>query len=332
MWQWNPIEVHGVALRHPHRGIARRAARHGEPELRVVGAGGDVLVRVRFDAGGDAHEHPGGAAGRSPRAPRCGRARRTSRRRCRPTPSSSASRELELRLVVAVEHDPVGGKPGAQRDVQLPAGRDVEVEALFGDEAGHGHAQERLARVGDGAVAERGPRTPGSVPAARPRRTRRAVCRTSRRARRGRSRRWRGGRRRRPPRSEGAGAGRSGRRSSRPAVARRPARRRRAACHLVGRVDAEDRERARQPDAARLRQPEPGLRERDVVGDHPAVAVEAVEQLGEVAHPGGDAVRAPAAPPPRRPRRDTAASARSRSSSRSCTSGARLTSRGPAGG
>ena len=43
------------------------------------------------------------------------------------------------------------------RDVGLPAGRHVEVEPLFGDEAGHGDAQERLARVGDGAVAERGP-------------------------------------------------------------------------------------------------------------------------------------------------------------------------------
>ena len=61
--------------------------------------------------------------------------------------------------------------------------------------------------------------------------------------------------------------------------------------HLVGRVHAEHRERARETETTRLGQPEPRLRERGVVGDHPAVAVEAVERLGEVAHPRGDAVR-----------------------------------------
>ena len=60
------------------------AVRHGEPELRVVGTGGDVLVGVRLDAG--RHPHEDACAWTRPRrrAPRCGRARRTSRRRCGP--------------------------------------------------------------------------------------------------------------------------------------------------------------------------------------------------------------------------------------------------------
>jgi hypothetical protein len=46
-----------------------------------------------------------------------------------------------------VEDDPSGRKVGVQRDVELAAGCDVEVEALLRHQAGHGDAQERLARV-----------------------------------------------------------------------------------------------------------------------------------------------------------------------------------------
>ena len=62
--------------------------------------------------------------------------------------------------------------------------------------------------------------------------------------------------------------------------------------HLVGRVHAEQAERVREPDAARLGQPQPRLGElRSSVGEHPAVAVEAVERAREVAHPGRDLLR-----------------------------------------
>ena len=73
-----------------------------------------------------------------------------------PTPSSSVESELELRLVVPVEHQALGGEAGPVRDVSLAAGRDVEIEPLLVDETRHRHAEERLAGVRDSAVAERG--------------------------------------------------------------------------------------------------------------------------------------------------------------------------------
>ena len=71
----------------------------------------------------------------------------------RPTPAASARLQLLGRLVVAVQHDALGREPRVQGDVQLAAGRDVEVEALFGHEPRHRGAEKRLARVRD-AVTE----------------------------------------------------------------------------------------------------------------------------------------------------------------------------------
>ena len=164
----------------------RVAVLQAEPELRVVGAGLDVLVRVRFDAGRHAHEH--------------GRRRAVVGEQLEPVelvervdddPADTGlerGAQLVGRLVVAVEHDALGREPGVQRDVQLAAGRDVEVEALLGDEARHRGAEERLARVRD-PPAEAGAVLAGSGRAARPRRRRTAACRTRPPARRGRRRR-----------------------------------------------------------------------------------------------------------------------------------------------
>src|SRR5262249_56858747 len=63
--------------------------------------------------------------------------------------------------------------------------------------------------------------------------------------------------------------------------------------HLVGGRNPEQPERVGEPDAARLRQPEPSLREPLVLADHAAVPVEAVEVLGEVADPRRDPVGGP---------------------------------------
>ena len=206
-------------------------------------------------------------------------------------PDAALERELQLgvRLVVAVEHDAGRGEAGVERELQLAAGGDVEVQPLVGHEAGHGarrgtpcpRTRPRRRRT------RRGTRRRGR--AARSRSTRRAACRARARARRGRHRRSTAGRvvdrrgaRQQPEVERGA---RRGDLTTRRLVVVVEAR------HLVGRVHAEDRERAGETEAARLRQPEPRLRERGVVGDHPAVAVEAVERLGEVAHPRGDAVR-----------------------------------------
>ena len=53
-----------------------------------------------------------------------------------------------------MEDDPFGREARVQRDVELTAGGDVEVQALLRHQAGHGNAQERLARVRDAAGAE----------------------------------------------------------------------------------------------------------------------------------------------------------------------------------
>ena len=81
----------------------------------------------------------------------------------RPTPAARARAQLVERLVVAVQDEAVGGHAGGQGDVELAAGRDVEVHALLVREPGHGRAEERLGGVGD-AVAEGGHRLPAAGP------------------------------------------------------------------------------------------------------------------------------------------------------------------------
>ena len=247
----------------------------------------------------------------------------------RPTSDSSAVRSSASDLLLPWNTMRAGGNPARTRDVQLAAGGDVEVEPVLGDQLRHRRAEERLARVRHRVGAE----GVGVLAAARPQLA--LVVDVQRRAEA-----WRA----RPATSHPPTC----RRPS-ATVALRGSRRRSSgapvigssaigasaltirlvgdARHLVGRVDAEDRERVGEADPARLGQPQPGLRERGVVGDDPAVAVEAVEGLGEVAHPRGDAVRVRAVrpPPPRHP--GYASSARSSSSSRSCTSGASDVSR-----
>ena len=148
-------EVHRVALGDAHRGVARRSARHGEAELRVVGTGGDVLVRVRFDARGHTHEHPGPR--KSTRDERLDAIELVDTVDDEPPDAQLEGKpQLELGFVVPVKHHPLGGKPRSVRDVRLAAGRDVEMKAFFGDEASHRHTQERLRRIRDRAIAESG--------------------------------------------------------------------------------------------------------------------------------------------------------------------------------
>ena len=60
--------------------------------------------------------------------------------------------EFVGRLVVAVHDDPRGRHAGAQYEVEFAAGRDVDAEALFEGQAGHGATEERLGREGDAVV------------------------------------------------------------------------------------------------------------------------------------------------------------------------------------
>ena len=162
MWQWKPTRSI-ASLFATRTAASRRTARHGEAELRIVGAGGDVLVGVRFDARGHAHEHAGSR--KTARDERLDAVELVDAVDDEP-PHAELEREpqLELRLVVPVEHHPLGRKAGSVRDVRLTAGRDVEVEPLFADEASHRDAEERLGRIRDRAVAERGAVLAASAP------------------------------------------------------------------------------------------------------------------------------------------------------------------------
>ena len=81
----------------------------------------------------------------------------------RPTPGVEGPGQLVVGLVVAVQDQAVGGHAGGQGHVQLAARGHVEVHALLVGQPGHGHAQERLGRVGH-AVAEGGHRLAAAGP------------------------------------------------------------------------------------------------------------------------------------------------------------------------
>ena len=108
---------------------------------------------------------------------RGGRSRRRSRRRCGRRRPRGPGRSSAVGLVVAVEHQPVGGHAGGEGDVELAAGGHVEVHAPPRGPARPwpctGTPWWRRPR------RRRRPRPPpGSGPAGGPRRRRRAACRT----------------------------------------------------------------------------------------------------------------------------------------------------------
>ena len=81
-------------------------------------------------------------------------------------PCGQPRAQLGAGLVVAVQADPLGGEPGRTGQCQLAAGAHVEAEALLGQPAHGGRAQEGLAReghraghvaVGVGRLERRGP-------------------------------------------------------------------------------------------------------------------------------------------------------------------------------
>ncbi len=130
----------------------RVTACDAEAELRVVGAGLDELVRVRLDA----RRHPDLHRGRGkPARDERGDAVELVHRVDDDAPDPAFERVAQLvgRLVVAVEDDARDRKARVQRDEQLPAAGDVEMEARFVDQLRHRGAEKRLARV-RGAGAE----------------------------------------------------------------------------------------------------------------------------------------------------------------------------------
>ena len=128
------------------RGGHRRAAGDGESELLVFVRGGDVLVRVRFDARRDADQDRG-------RRAQLSRELRQSIDLIGRVDDDATDARLERspqlgdRLVVAVHRDAGRGELGAQGDGQLPAGAHVEVQPFFGDPTRDGDAEKRLPGV-----------------------------------------------------------------------------------------------------------------------------------------------------------------------------------------
>ena len=211
------------------------------------------------------------------RAPRAGRARRTSRRRSSRRPRR-ARRSSSTALVVAVQHEPVAGRTRRERDVQLAAGRHVEDHALLERQLRHGAAQERLRRVRD-PVGKRGDRLATTCPQVLLVVDEQRRAELVRESRRSSSRRSPASRRRRPRRCRAAAvAARAGSR----AATSTP-----APTHRAGRGRWRGRSRA---DSTSQRRAWVSST-RDVVTDHVAVVVEAVEPVGQLAHPRRDLVR-----------------------------------------
>ena len=124
----------------------------GEPELGVVLAGGDVVVGFGLDTGREAQQDLRRHAGLGEQHVEAVELVETVDD---DATDAGLDRHTQLgeRLVVAVEHEPLGRNAGVERNMKFAAGGDVEVHALLVSEAGHRCAQERLGGVGD-AVTE----------------------------------------------------------------------------------------------------------------------------------------------------------------------------------
>ncbi len=142
----DPNQLHGRWRSGPLEGAKGATAGQGNPELRIGGPGPEELVCVglhpRIDPdrnrrwsqplgneGLDAvHLHPG--VDHHPA--HCG---------------LEAGSQLVGRLVVAMEHQSLGGDPGRQGDVQLAPGGHVEQHSLLVCEPGHRTTEEGLGGV-----------------------------------------------------------------------------------------------------------------------------------------------------------------------------------------
>ena len=286
-------------------------------------------------------------------APRRRRSPGPSRRRCRPALARRArpagrSRANESTMIAADagstrarelgertcccrgSRSAPDREAGAQRDGQLAAGADVEVQALLGDPAGDRRAQERLAGVVDVGAGERRRGRPAPGRGSRPRRGRTPGCRARRPAR---------ARRRRRRSSDAVGLaspsattaaatraltsrGRTqpvtGRAARRPRAPSRPRVRWARPSHPLRSGDAEQVEAVGEHGAGRLDQPQAGLGAAASTGSsplrqHPAGVVEPV--VGRRRGPRGSA-RPGAARAARRRWRPPAGTRRARAAGR----------------
>ena len=274
MWACSPTSSTESSAAQPLDGLAGGARAEAEAELGVVLAGAHVLVGVGLDPGGDPHQDLRRALGRRGQALQAVDLVEGVDDDAADT-DVQGPLQLGVGLVVAVQHQPLGGHAGDEGDVELAAGGHVEVHPLLVGQAppwpctGRPWSRRRRRR------RRRRP-PPGSGPAGGPRRRRRPACRTRRPGPAGRSPRPTGGRRR--PRWRCRAAVPAG-----------------AGSHLVGGVGPEQVQPDGQAHPYGLDQPQPGLGQGrlDAVGHHVAVVVEAVEAPGQLPDPGGDLVGRP---------------------------------------
>ena len=78
--------------------------------------------------------------------------------------ASTAAASSLVRLVVAVDHQPLGRDAGVLREAQLAEGRHVGAEPLVGEQAQDRDVRERLRPVDDECVRRRGPVRPCARP------------------------------------------------------------------------------------------------------------------------------------------------------------------------
>ncbi len=121
-----------------------------QAELRLLVRGLDRAVRHRLDARRQAHEHAPHAGGRS-RLRLTGRVEDDERIRLRSRP------QLLLRLVVAVEHDPLARNSRRPRERELAERRDVGADALLAEQPQQRDVRERLRPVDDERARRRLP-------------------------------------------------------------------------------------------------------------------------------------------------------------------------------
>ena len=215
MWQWNPAKC--IASDLTTRSAASRALPFDTVKPNFESSAPVAMYSwvCASTPGRDPHQHAGGSGvvSRHERVDAIELVEGVGD----DAPDAPLQRQLQLGvgLVVAVEDDAAGREAGVERELQLAAGGDVEVQALVGHQAGHGTAQERLAGVRHRAGTERLAVLGRRGPAVRSRSTRRAACRAHAPARRGRRRRSPAVRRRRRLPCAAATPSRAGRRQTR---------------------------------------------------------------------------------------------------------------------